>query len=233
MKTGGVHDPGGRAAPYLVIDGWTPWLYHAPEEELEPYYRAANALMAKLEQMPSPVRGRLERVEIRCPVKGCLLATVYWIPRRLTDEELDEHRRRPEMGGGMNGARVRFQFPRTGSYLYVGRTAGGTEVYDILFYGFSSTHRDEARGCTCCRMVYWRAGCRHGTASLERNAMHEMFSLARRQRHLTETEEEAVASLPEPLRPFWGKRVFHPDPAAWHPKRRQHDGGRHNPGNHR
>jgi hypothetical protein len=70
-------------------------------------------------------------------------------------------------------------------------------------------------------MVHWRAGCRHGTATLERNEMIGMFGLAERWHSFAETEEEAFARLPERERPFWGKRVFHPDPAAWHPKKRQ------------
>jgi hypothetical protein len=70
-------------------------------------------------------------------------------------------------------------------------------------------------------MVYWRAGCRHGTASLERNAMLGMFSIAERRYLPMKTEEEEIASLPEHLRRFWGKRVFHPDSSAWHPKKPQ------------
>jgi hypothetical protein len=220
MRTGEVREPGDGAEPYLEVDGWTPWLYHAPQEELEAYYEAANRLMMKLERMPPAVRARLERIDIRCPVKGCLLATVYWIPRRPTAEELEGHRQR-NMRLAAHGMQTRSNVPDTGEYLYVGRTTSGAEVYDILSYGFSSTPRDEARGCTCCRTVYWRAGCRHGTATLGRHAMHDMFSLAGRVRHMTQTEEQAIASLPERLRPFWGKRVFHPDPAAWHPKKRR------------
>ena len=86
MKTGEVHDPDNGAEAYLETDGWTPWQYYVSEEELEPYYRAANALMMKLERMPPAVQARLKRIEIRCPVKGCLLATVYWIPHRPTEE---------------------------------------------------------------------------------------------------------------------------------------------------
>ena len=84
MKTGEVQDPGDGTEPYLEVDGWTPWLYHAPEDEIERYYSTTNALMMKLERMPPAVRARLERIEIRCPVKGCLLATFYRIPRRPT-----------------------------------------------------------------------------------------------------------------------------------------------------
>jgi hypothetical protein len=90
---GTVQDPGDGTGPHLEVDGWTPWQYYVPEEELEPYYRDANALMMKLERMPPAVRARLERIEIRCPVKGCLLATVYWMTRRPTAEELQHERR--------------------------------------------------------------------------------------------------------------------------------------------
>jgi hypothetical protein len=218
MKTGEVQDPGDGADPYLEVDCWTPWQYHAPEDEIERYYSDANALMMKLERMPPAVRARLERIEIRCPVKGCLLATVYWMPRRPKPDELEEERNRNVVRIA-NGAQMHSRFPVTGEYLYVGRTADGTEVYDILGYGFSHTPKDEARGCSCCRIVYWRAGCRHGTASLDRHAMHDMFSLARRVHGSWETEKEAIADLPERLRPFWGKRVFHPEPSAWHPKK--------------
>jgi hypothetical protein len=60
MKTGEVQDPGTGAEPYLETNGWTPWLYHAPEDEIERYYSAANALMMKLERMPPAVRARLD-----------------------------------------------------------------------------------------------------------------------------------------------------------------------------
>ena len=221
MKTGAVQDRG-NGTPYLETDGWSAWLYHAYEAELEPYYRAANALMMKLERMPPAVRARLKRIEIRCPVKGCLLATVYWMPRRPTAEEL-ERDRRENARGAANGWPL-WPASQPGDYLYIGRTADGTEVYDLLFFGFSRTYRDKIRGCTCCRVVYWRAGCRHGTASLDRLQTHELFAVAGREVHWTQTEEQTVASLPEHLRPFWGKRVFHPEPAAWHPKKRQRPG---------
>ena len=216
MKTGEAQDPGDGPGPYLEADGWTPWLYHAPEEEIDRYYSAANAMMMKLERMPPAVRARLDRIEIRCPVKGCLLATVHWIPRKPTAEEIEHHQRLCKVNPRMHSPLLQSR-----DALYVGRTAAGTKVYDILTYGFSLTWRDEARGCSCCRIVYWRAGCRHGTASLERHAMLELFSLTHRVHHFAETEEEAFAALPERLRPFWGKRVFHPEPAAWHPKKRQ------------
>ena len=66
----------------------------SPEEEVERYYTVTNALMMKLERMPPAVRARLKHIEIRCPVKGCLLATFYRIPRKPTAEELEDHRRR-------------------------------------------------------------------------------------------------------------------------------------------
>ena len=220
MKTGEVQAHGDSTEPHLEVDGWTPWLYHAPEDEIERYYSTANALMMKLEQMPPAVRARLEHIEIRCPVKGCLLAKFYRIPRRPTAEELENHRRRY-----MNTVHVlegpKMLAPNEGTYFYVGRTADGTEVYDIPFYAFSRTPKDEGRGCTCCRMVYWRAGCPHGTATLERNAMLSRLTLAARWHSQAETEEEKLARLPEDLRPFWGKRVCHPEPSAWHPKKRQ------------
>ena len=54
MKTGEVQDTGDGAEPHLEVDGWTPWLDHAPEDELERYYSTANALMMRLERMPPP-----------------------------------------------------------------------------------------------------------------------------------------------------------------------------------
>ncbi len=225
MKTGEVQVHGEGAEPYLEVDGWTPWLYHAPGDEVERYYSSANALMMKLERMPPAVRARLKHIEIRCPVKGCLLATFYRVPRKPTAEQVEDYRRRSNTTQGADGAPSRL--PDIGDWLYVGRTTGGTEVDDIPFYGFSRTPKDEALGsCTCCRMVYWRAGCRHGTATLERNAMLDKFSLAERWHYLWETEEEAFARLPEDLRRFWGKRVFRPDPSMWHPKKRLHTSNR-------
>jgi hypothetical protein len=221
VKKGEVQDPGNGATPYLETDGWTPWQYYASGDELERYHSAANALRKKLERMPPAVRARLKLIEIRCPVEGCLLATVYWMPRRPTAEEIQGHQRLSTLPGA-NGTPTHSPFSDTGYYLYVGRTAGGTEVYDIVLYGFSETPKDRARpGCTCCRVVYWRAGCRHGTASLVGHDLVEMLAIAGRWRHALHTEEQAVAQLPERLRPFWGKRVFHPEPAAWHPKKRQ------------
>ncbi len=222
LKTGPAKDLGNDGMLCPHVEGWTPWLYHAPEDELWRYYRTANALMMRLERMSAAARAKLKQIEIRCPVKGCLLATVYLMHRRPTADELD-YRRRDNARRAANGWPVEPSIPWTGQYLYVGRNASGAEVYDILFYGFSNTPRDRARGCTCCRVVYWRAGCRHGTASLERNRIHELFSVADRD-HTEKTEEEAIAYLPEHLRPFWGKRVFHPEPGAWHPKKRQRPG---------
>ena len=104
-----------------------------PEEELEPYYKDANALMMKLERMPPAVRARLQRIEIRCPVKGCLLATVYWMLRRPTAKELEwDRHERPRRAA--HGIPAELQSHQRGYFLYVGRTAGGTEVYDILNY---------------------------------------------------------------------------------------------------
>jgi hypothetical protein len=51
--------------------------------------------------------------------------------------------------------------------------------------------------------------------------MMELFFVADRHHTSRETEEEAIDSLPVHLRPFWGKRVFHPEPAAWHAKQTQ------------
>lgn len=213
MKTGQVYDPGNGAGPYLEIASWTPWQYYVPEEELEKYYKDANALMMKLDRMPPAVRARLKRIEIRCPVKGCLLATVYWIPCRPTAEDLKDYRRSNALrvAHGQPPAR---ELPQSGRFLYVGRTAGGTQVYDVVNYLFGDL-------CPNSISLYWRAGCRHGTATISHGEAEEMFSLAGRWHHMLETEEQAVARLPERLRPFWGKRVFHPEPAAWHPKKRR------------
>ena len=216
MKTGQVQDPGDGTGPYLEVDGWTPWQYYVPEEELEPYYRDANALMMKLERMPPAVRARLEHIEIRCPVKGCLLATVYWMTRRPTAEELEYERRdRPLRVAAGLPARV----TQPGHFLYVGRTAGGTEVYDILNYLHEYPSKEwpgrlSPRGC----ILYWRAGCRHGTASIDHAYIYDMFSLAQRGHGSAVTEEEAVAKLPRRLRPFWGKHVFRPESSAWRAK---------------
>lgn len=131
------------------MDGWTAWLYHAPEDEIERYYSAANTLMMKLERMPAAARARLRRIEIRCPVTGCLLATLYRIPCRPTAEDMERHRRLTRFHDA-NGAKERpQQLPDIGTYFYLGRTPGGVQVYDIPFYGFSSTPKDKARGCTC------------------------------------------------------------------------------------
>jgi len=181
-----------------------------PKEELEPYYKAANALMMKLERMPAAVRARLERIEIRCPVKGCLLATVYSMPRRPTTEELEHERRVSRLQGASS-----WPASQPVLYLYVGRTAGGTQVYDIVDYPFDSVE------CSNACILYWRAGCRHGTASIKHADIYDMFAIAGRWHHALETEEAAAARLPEYLRAFWGKRVFHPEPSAWHAKKRQ------------
>ena len=223
MKTGQVQDPGNGAAPYLETDGWTPWQYYVPEEELEKYYKDANAVMMKLERMPPAVRARLKQIEIRCPVKGCLLATVYWIPRRPTAEGLAHYRRDIALQAASSSPSVP-GFLNRGHYLYVGRTAGGTEVYDILNYlFFDSPPRGFPSSCLSTRscIAYWLAGCRHGTAPIDHAAIYDMLGLAARILGQAKTEEDVIARLPEHLRPFWGKRVFHPEPAAWRPKKRQ------------
>ncbi len=125
---------------------------------------------------------------------GCLLATVYWMPSG----------------------------PHRGHYLYVGRTAGGTEVYDILNYlFFDSPPKEFPSNCLSTRscIAYWLAGCRHGTAPIDKADIYDMLALAARIFQPARTEEEAVARLPEHLRPFWGKRVFHPGPKDWRPRR--------------
>lgn len=226
MKTGSVQDDGAGGL-YLECDEWSPWLWHAPENEFEQYVQAANALMGRLERMSPAVRRRLKQINIRCPVNGCRLATVYWMPRPPTPEELEHDRRMSGFNDtsklkNSEGQAVRLKKYMPGHYLYVGRTAGGTEVYDIMNYGFNATPRDDVRGCSCCRIVYWRAGCRHGTATLDRNYLIEMFMMAERVHNFYYTEEQAIAQLPEHLRPFWGKNIFHPETAAWHPKKPKH-----------
>lgn len=223
MKTGNVKsDDAGD--PYLECDDWSPWMWHASEEEFEQYMKSANSLMMRLERMPPAVRGNLKQISIRCPVKGCRLAIVYWLPRAPTPAEISDQRRMEELDRRSTiknsvGDPVTLGAYKTGDYIYVGRTAGGTEVYDYVNFGFSAKQRDEARGCTCCRIVYWRAGCRHGTASLDRHYMMDMFMLSERVHNFYYTEEQAIAQLPDDLRPFWGKNVFHPAAKAWHPKK--------------
>jgi hypothetical protein len=223
MKTGKVRDPGGGAEPYLEIDGWTPWQYYVPEAELEKYYNDTNALMMKLERMPPAIRARHKQIEIRCPVKGCLLATIYWMSFRPTAEQFAHYRRDVALRAA-SGRLSEYRFPQRGHYLYVGRTAGGTEVYDILNYlFFDSPPTKFPSDCLSTRscIAYWLAGCRHGTAPIDHAAIDDMLSIAARIFQPAKTEEEAVARLPEHLKPFWGKRVFHPEPAAWRPKKRQ------------
>jgi hypothetical protein len=116
---------------------------------------------------------------------------------------------------GANGELPEPQASQPGQYLYVGRTAGGVEVYDVVNYMFDSGL------CPNSVALYWRPGCRHGTASINHAFIEDAFAIAGRWRHALETEEEAVAQLPEHLRPFWAKRVFHPEPSAWHPKKRR------------
>jgi hypothetical protein len=217
MKTGQIQESGDSAKPYLEIDCWTPWQYYVPEEELEPYYRDANALMTKLERMPPAVRARLERIEIRCQAKGCLVATVYWITRRPTAAELEHDLRDgPLLAAQGLPARV----AQRGHFLYVGRTSGGTEVYDILNYLHDYPSKEwPGRLCPRGCILYWQAGCRHGTASIDHAYIYDMFSLARRGHGPKAAEAEELAKLPEHLRPFWGKRVFPPEPSAWRPKK--------------
>ena len=116
-----------------------------------------------------------------------------------------------------------------GTYFYVGRTAAGTEVYDIPFYGFSRIPRDKARGCTCCRMVYWRAGCSSRHRLTGRNPMPDSSASPIRGIVRGGPRKRRSPSLPEQLRPFWGKRVFHPEPSAWHSKKRQRTSNRQDP----
>jgi hypothetical protein len=160
----------------------------------------------------------LKRIEIRCPVKGCLLATVFWIERRPTAEELEHNRYLVSRRRYPNGQPIHLRPSPPGQYLYIGRTAGGAEVYDILNYPYWPPE-NEARGCYCCRILYWRAGCRHGTATIDRVYIYDLFWIASGQSGFNKTEEEQIAELPEHLRRFWGKRVFHPDPKSWHPKK--------------
>lgn len=216
LKTGQVIEPSDGTDPHLETIGWSPWLYHMYEEEFERYWTTANAVMMKLERMPPAVRGKLKRIDIRCPVKGCLLATVYQVPYRPTAGQIEYHRNYARRGADGKPAYPLAPF----HYFYVGRTTSGTEVYDILNFAADGTWKDDVRGCSCCRILYWRSGCRHGTASIDREAIYTMFSLADRMVHIGSTEEEEVQGLPDCQKPLWGKRVFHPEPAAWHAKKR-------------
>jgi hypothetical protein len=220
LKTGEVQDPGDGTDQYLDCHGWTPWWYYASsDEELAQYYKDTNALMVRLDRMSPAVRRRQKRIDVRCPDKGCRLAAVYWIPRRPTAWELDDYKRMLALRDA-NGQPVYEKPYQPGHYLYVGRTPGGAEVYDILNYLFGPSPKDERYGCACHRMLYWRAGCRHGTATLVRESLYDMFFIADRLLGPLQNEEQAIAQLPDHLRPFWGKRVFHPEPAAWHPRKR-------------
>lgn len=225
VKTGtvkSVRDGDGTLVDVLETDGWSPWEYHLPEEMFDAYHRAADSIMTRLERMPLAVRRRLDQVAVRCPIKGCLLATIYEIRRRATPEERQRNIEMAERLSrlGVGGARPALSDVNTEPvYFYVGRTTGRTEVYDILNYPAPHTAKDDARGCSCCRILYWRAGCRHGTATLARNRMYELFSIAHRVCGPRQSEQEAVSSLPEHDAKMWGKRTFHPDPKEWHPKR--------------
>ena len=216
LKQGRITEPDADEDSILDFLAWSPWQYHMYEDEFVEYWTAANAIMKKLERMPPAVRSKLKRIDIRCPARGCKLATVYQVPCRPTAEDIEHHRRH-----AMRDADGKPKYPLAPvDYFYVGRTAGGSDVYDILNYASSRTWKDKVRGCSCCRIIYWRSGCRHGTASIDREAIYDMFGLADRLVHFHTTEEKTVAGLPDDLRPFWGKRVFHPGHAAWHPKKR-------------
>jgi hypothetical protein len=190
------YDEGPRVGPDGAVaddDGWyadSVWEYHLRPDELPHYHAEAARYINRLLRIPPAARKRLKQVTIRCPVKGCLLATVYEFSRFATAEDVAAGR-----DGGIQ-------------YLYVGQTPAGTKVWDLLNYA-----------CACNQVLYWRAGCRCGFASLCRVRMMDLFFVADRVCLRNQTEAEAIAVLPEHLRRFWGKRVFHPDPAAWHAKK--------------
>jgi hypothetical protein len=186
---------GPRVSPpgVAVDDGWhadSVWEYHLRPDQLPEYHAEAARYINRLIRIPLAAQKRLKQVTIRCPAKGCLLATIYEFPSFVTAEDVAAGR-----GGGVR-------------YLYVGHTPAGTEVWDLLNYA-----------CACNQVLYWRAGCRCGFASLCRIWMQDLFLVADRWHRSSETEDEGIAALPAHLRPFWGKRVFHPDPAAWHAKK--------------
>jgi hypothetical protein len=177
----------------ILNDGWyadSVWEYHLRPDQLPQYHAEAARCINRLLRIPPAARKRLRQVTIRCPSRGCLLATIYEFPTFTTTEDI---------ANGLDGG-IR--------YLYVGHTPAGTEVWDLLNYA-----------CACNQALYWRAGCRCGSASMDRIWMEELFLIADRWHRHNETEIQAIAALPEDLRRFWGKRVFHPEPEAWHAKK--------------
>lgn len=191
MKLGAFTDP----EDGLVKEGWfadSVWQYHLRPDQLPAYQNELVRYIKRLLRIPVPARKRLKQVSIRCPAKGCLLATVYEFPMLTTAEDTAGRR-----DGGVR-------------YLFVGRTPAGTELWELLNYA-----------CACNQVLYWRAGCRCGTATLCRSGMQELFWTADRICPPGRTEAEEIASLPKHVQRFWGKRVFHPDPEQWHAKRDQ------------
>ena len=73
MKTGEVQDPGTGAEPYLETNGWTPWLYHAPEDEIERYY-SLYAATALARASPCSMPCWIVRSLIRVPIASEHLA---------------------------------------------------------------------------------------------------------------------------------------------------------------
>ena len=179
MKTGEVKDPGDGTDHYLDCDGWTPWLYYDPsDEELERYYTDTNALMMRLERMPPAVHRRQKRIDLRCPAKGCRLAAVYWLPRRPTAWEIEDDRRRlaieSEWASRVLEALPAWPLPLRGAHPWRCR---GVRHPQLRLRAFAEGSRS---GSECHRRLYWRAGCRHGTATVERASIYDMFFIADR-----------------------------------------------------
>ena len=146
LPTATPHDVGvkyaGPGRPQTAIgadNGWfadSIWDYR-PDVDRDTYVAVASKYVDRLLRTPPTARRKLEQIAIRCPLKGCLLATIYEFPIFRTAEEL---------AAGNHGGTY---------YLYVGRRPAGNQSWDILnFY------------CACDQILYQRAACRCGTCLL-------------------------------------------------------------------
>jgi hypothetical protein len=111
------------------------------------------------------------------------------MPSRPTTKDLEDYRR----GNALRVAMGNHQIAECHSRAYTstwGAPLVARRVYDVVNYLFGDL-------CPNSVSLYWRAGCRHGTATISHGWAEEMFSLAGRWHNMLQTEEQAVARLPE------------------------------------
>ena len=158
--------------------------------------------MMKLERMPPAVRARLKHIEIRCPVKGCLLATFYRIPRSQQPKSLRIPARSNTTQGADEATECGCLDTGTGSTWAVPRAAPRFTTSPSTAFPVPPRKRPSV----VVRAAAWSTGGPGAATAPPRwNVTRCSISSPSPSDGITpwETEEEEFARLPEDLQRFW------------------------------